>query len=476
MIKEAPKARRLGGRQATTAQISGNFAISVGNPETPLPSGWRWRLLTDMARLESGHTPSRRHEEYWGGDIPWVGIKDATSNHGRVIFETCEYTNDLGIKNSAARVLPKNTVCLSRTASVGYVVVMGRPMATSQDFVNWSCGPELDYRFLKYALLAEGDALLRFASGSVHQTIYFPEVKAFHIATPELAEQQSIANVLSALDNKIELNRRMNDTMEAMTQAIFKDWFVDFGPVRRRLEGASDPTVILGGLVPPAASGIDVTALFPDRFCDTGLPEGWVPATLKSVCSVNDESWKASNHPSEVNYVDLSNTKWGVIEEATLLSWMKAPSRARRVARPGDTIVGTVRPGNGSYAYISEDGYTVSTGFAVLRPVRPEYANAVYIAATRKANISRLANLADGHGGAYPAVNPSVVLATEFPFPGEDVLLAFNTFTAPVRARIEQAKRESRTLAETRDYILPKLMSGAVRVRNAEKMAEVAVG
>ena len=194
MTETGEKRRRLGGREATAAQIPGAYAISVGDTGAPLPQGWKRHLLSDLARMESGHTPSRRHPEYWGGSIPWIGIRDATGNHGRTIYETNENTNELGIANSASRVLPKDTVCLSRTASVGYVVVMGRDMATSQDFANWICGPDLDYRYLKYALIAEGNALLNFASGSVHQTIYFPELKSFHIAAPERAEQSAIAD------------------------------------------------------------------------------------------------------------------------------------------------------------------------------------------------------------------------------------------------------------------------------------------
>src|SRR5262249_8324972 len=148
------------------------------------PKGWKWAPLAELARLESGHTPSRRHPEYWGGTIPWIGIADAKANHGGRIQHTFEYTNEIGIANSSARILPENTVCLSRTASVGYVVVMGRPMATSQDFVNWVCSKDLDPNYLKYIFVSEGKGLLRFASGSVHQTIYFPEAKAFHICYP----------------------------------------------------------------------------------------------------------------------------------------------------------------------------------------------------------------------------------------------------------------------------------------------------
>jgi type I restriction enzyme S subunit len=187
---------QTGGRDATTRHIPPKLALAVGMPTTPPPENWRWSALTKLARLESGHTPSRRHPEYWDGTVPWIGIKDAKLNHGRRIEETQETTNELGLANSSARLLPENTVCLSRTASVGYVVVMGRPMATSQDFVNWICSNDLEPDFLKYLFIAEGDDILRFASGAVHQTIYFPEAKAFHICHPQVAEQRRIVSIL----------------------------------------------------------------------------------------------------------------------------------------------------------------------------------------------------------------------------------------------------------------------------------------
>ena len=172
-----------GGRSATTRHIPPKHALAVGMPSTPAPDGWKWSLLTDLTRLESGHTPSRKHPEYWGGTIPWISIGDARAHDGRRIEDTEEKTNGLGIENSSARVLPKNTVCLSRTASVGYVAVMGRPMATSQDFVNWVCSKQLDHNFLKYLLTAEDEDLLRFASGAVHQTIEFLH---YQLRTPVL--------------------------------------------------------------------------------------------------------------------------------------------------------------------------------------------------------------------------------------------------------------------------------------------------
>jgi type I restriction enzyme S subunit len=219
-----------GGREATTRHIPPKLALSVGMPASPTPTGWQWTPLTELARLESGHTPSRRHSEYWGGDIPWIGIKDAKEHHGGIIFGTVEQINELGIAKSSARVLPKNTVCLSRTAPVGYVIVMGRPMATSQDFVNWVCSKRLDPNFLKYLLIAEGKNLLRFASGSVHSTIYFPEVKAFHICHPPFAEQRRIVAILdeafAGLEEAMRANAEKNlqnarDLFESELSAIF---------------------------------------------------------------------------------------------------------------------------------------------------------------------------------------------------------------------------------------------------------------
>lgn len=191
---------RTRGREATLRRIAGPLSLAVGRPDSEPRKGWRWTPLTDLARLESGHTPSRRRPEYWGGEVPWIGIQDARDNHGGLITDTQEHTNSLGIENSSARVLPAKTVCLSRTASVGYVVVMARSMATSQDFVNWVCSSNLNPDFLKFLFLAEGrEGLLRYASGAVHQTIYFPEAKAFYVCHPAIEEQARIVNQCDAI-------------------------------------------------------------------------------------------------------------------------------------------------------------------------------------------------------------------------------------------------------------------------------------
>jgi type I restriction enzyme S subunit len=103
-------------------------------------------------------------------------------------------TNDEGIKHSAARVLPAGTVVMSRTASVGFVTRMGRPMATSQDFVNWVCGPQLDPEFLMYLLIRSREFVRSLSSGAIHKTVYFPTVERFWVCAPAVNEQRRIAD------------------------------------------------------------------------------------------------------------------------------------------------------------------------------------------------------------------------------------------------------------------------------------------
>ena len=263
----ARKATTTGGREATTRHIPPRLALAVGRPDTHPPKNWKWRLLTDLARLESGHTPSRRHPEYWGGPIPWLSIRDAKAHHGGEITDTAETTNELGIENSSARLLPAKTICLSRTASVGYVVVTTRPMATSQDFVNWICGDELLPEFLQYIFLAEGDDLLRFSSGAVHQTIYFPEVKAFYVCVPDRQEQRRIVAIL---DEALEGIATAKDIAEKNLRNA-REWVAGQLSAVLSFSSARGRSGTLEALVAPSCT-LSYGILHPEEGVRGGLP------------------------------------------------------------------------------------------------------------------------------------------------------------------------------------------------------------
>ena len=276
----------------------------------------------------------------------------------------------------------------------------------------------------------------------------------------DIGQQRAIAHVLGTLDDKIELNRRMNRTLEEMARAIFQDWFVDFGPTRAKMEG-QEPYF-------PA----ELWDLFPDELVDSELgeiPEGWKVETLSTYSSLNPESWTKKNFPDDIEYVDLANTKWGTIESTQLFPWKDAPSRARRVLRHGDAIVGTVRPGNGSYSLVGRNGLTGSTGFAVLRPSKKQFRELVYLAATDPDNIERLTHRADG--AAYPAVRPEVVADSQVVTPVESTYLldCFSEVISPLLEKTEKNQAETRSLVALRDELLPCLVTGELQLEDGRQ-------
>lgn len=326
-----------------------------------------------------------------------------------------------------------------------------------------------DPYFIHYALQAPAcrSWVLRSAAQSAQPNFNLQEIGDLTVPSFPLVRQQEIARVLRLFDDRITLLRETNATLEAIAQALFKSWFVDFDPVRAKMAGR-------------APEGMDeaTAALFPDALEETELglvPKGWHVGALDSVAALNPESWSSKHHPGRLLYVDLANTKENQIEGITEFAFDEAPSRARRVLRAGDVIVGTVRPGNRSFARISVDraGLTGSTGFAVLRAHHHSDQALIYIAATRDEAIERLAHLADG--GAYPAVRPEVVAGTPVVIAPDSVRQAFGEVANHLLAGVGSNQEQSRYLADLRDTLLPRLISGQLRLPEAQAHLEDAL-
>lgn len=313
---------------------------------------------------------------------------------------------------------------------------------------------------------------------------------------PTYSVQNKIAKILCRFDGKIKINNQINQTLEQMAQALFKSWFVDFEPVKAKVAvleaGGSQDDATLAAMT--AISGKDADALaafmrehpeqyaelkataelFPSAMQDSGLgdiPEGWLVSDLSEVALLNAESWSKKNTPESVSYVDLANTKWGVINSIETYQFSDSPSRARRILKPHDTIVGTVRPGNRSYSYINKTGLTGSTGFAVLTPKARIFSEYIYLCVTSNESIERLAHLADG--GAYPVVNADVVLSTQCVLPiereiREALLKIFSSKTDIFFSYRANSLSQNEMLSSIRDTLLPKLLSGEITLPEAE--------
>jgi len=193
---------------------------------TPSHVPHRWELvrLTEVARLESGHTPSRRRPEYWDGDIPWISLHDSAALDEPEISTTAHTIGPLGLANSSARLLPEGTVVFSRTATIGKATIMAREMSTSQDFANYVCGDRVHNRFLMHLFRFLAPEWTRLMAGSTHNTIYMPVFLGLEVLLPTYEEQCSIADALSDVDALIakldELIAKKRDLKQAVMQQL----------------------------------------------------------------------------------------------------------------------------------------------------------------------------------------------------------------------------------------------------------------
>jgi len=183
--------------------------------------GWKWVPVTDVAKTGTGHTPDRSVAEYWDGEISWVNLNEIRRFDGRWCLGTHTRITPAGVANSSAVLHPRETVCFSRTASIGFVTLMSAPMTTSQDFVTWTCGDKLNPAYLMQALLVARDTLRASSSGSTHKTIYVRDAARFSILLPPRELQDTFAARLSSVDGiraRMEANIRPLDDLFASAQ------------------------------------------------------------------------------------------------------------------------------------------------------------------------------------------------------------------------------------------------------------------
>ena len=187
----------------------------------------RTALLSDICtKIASGGTPLTRRDDYYGGDIPWLRTQEI--NFGN-IYSTEKTITELGLKNSSAKIIPKDSVIVAMYgATAGKSAINKIPLATNQACCNLIIdNSKADYRFVYYYLVNSYEKLLSAAVGAAQQNLGSKQISAMTINLPPLDQQKKIADILSSLDEKIELNRRMNETLKQLGQALFRHYFVD---------------------------------------------------------------------------------------------------------------------------------------------------------------------------------------------------------------------------------------------------------
>lgn len=433
-------------------------------------NNWKKIPLGELISLQRGHDlPSQNRVD---GPIPIMGSSGLTGWHdtskssgpGVVIGRS---GNSMGVVSySESDFWPLNT-CLYVTDFKGN-----------------------DERYIYY-MLQQID-FDQFNSGSAQKSLNRNAVYPYEVtATTDVNEQRRIGKLLANFENKISINCQINQTLEQMAQELFKSWFVDFDPV---VDNALDAGFFEQDLAFPDEllrrtearrivrehrdfkSLPDATRqLFPAAFEECEEPSlglgGWVPKgwgihAISDIAFINKESWTKNNAPENIKYVDLSNAKDGMILDIQEFSFEEAPSRARRILKKRDTIFGMVRPANRSFAYVDRDGLTGSTGFVVISAKNKNASSFVYQKLTSDSVLDDLIRVADG--AAYPAIKPDDISELMMAVPRKCILDLFEKTIDGYRERVSHNLENNEQLANLRDTLLPKLISGELRLDNIE--------
>lgn len=278
---------------------------------------------------------------------------------------------------------------------------------------------------------------------------------------PELtAGRRWVVDSVQMVESKIELNRRMNETLEAMAQAIFRDWFVDFGPVRRKMDGATDPVAIMGGLTPDPARAAELAALFPADLDSGGLPKAWFAGQFGDLAVSAGNGVQPATLDPETPYIGLEHMPRRSI---ALQEWDGAGKVASQKARfeRGQVLFGKLRPYFHKVGLAPTNG-VCSTDIVVLDAKLPFDRPAVLCCAASDDFVAF--NDQASTGTKMPRTSWAVMRSYPLAVPPEATRQAFGQLVGPMLERILAGVAENRTLAEARDYLLPRLMSGEVRV------------
>lgn len=297
----------------------------------------------------------------------------------------------------------------------------------------------LDQTFLHYLLCSREyrDEVLASATGTSIKHTSPERICRFCFRRPPLSVQRAIAQILGTLDDKIELNRRMNETLEAMARAIFKDWFVDFGPTRAKMEGRT------------AYLASEIWALFPDELDSGGTPLDWRSGCLDDLLILQRGFDLPNEKRTPGPYVVMAASGPNGFHDQFM------------VAGPGVT---TGRSGVlGKVFFIHEDFWPLNTSLWVkqFKASTPVYAYFL---------LQNLDLASFNAGSAVPTLNRNHVHKLQLPVPSKPVVMAFDETVMPLFMRRRMNELESDTLVIIRDLLLPKLMSGEVRLREAEKI------
>ena len=419
-------------------------------------SEWREAKLCDIGEIVGGGTPSTKEESYYGGDIPWITPKDLSTHNERYIYRGERSITEEGLKNSSAKLMPKGTVLFSSRAPIGYVAIAGKELCTNQGFK--SLIPKngvADSEFIYYLFKHKKSDIEAIASGTTFLEVSGSAMKNISILLPPLPEQKAIAATLSALDDMIELNNQINKTLEEMAQAIFKSWFVDFEPFR---DGEFEESEL--GLIPKGWRVGAIDELIKETISgDWGKETPQGNYTEKVICirgaDIPDIAQGRRGNPA-TRYILKRNLEKKRLSENEIIIEISGGSPTQSTGR---TVLITKELINSFQEPI------ICTNFCrAIRLKEATYSNFVYSLLQYLYNEKVFFTYENGTTGIKNLDITILFGQYKTVIPSEEVFAEYHSMYSEFLRYIYESGFECKKLSEIRDTLLPKLISGEIRV------------
>ncbi|MDU5008763.1 MAG: restriction endonuclease subunit S [Haemophilus parainfluenzae] len=455
---------------------------------------WQKYSLEEIClKITSGGTPSRQNPKlYKNGNINWIKTKELNNGY---IFESEEKITEEAIKKSSAKLLPVNTILLAMYgATVGELGILGKEMACNQACCALIIDPKkADYRFIFYLLRLYKKEIQSLATGAAQQNLSAKTIKEFSFYIPNLEKQKKIADILSELDKKIDLNTQINQTLEQISQALFKSWFVDFDPVRAKVQALSDGLSLeqaelaamqaISGKTPEELTALSQTQ--PDHYdelaetakafpcemveIDGGeVPKGWEIKALPEIIDFLEgpgiRNWQYTDEEDGIKFINIRCIQNGdlTLTTANKITKEEAFGKYKHFQLEEDDIVVSTSGTLGRFAFVRKEHLPLSLNTSVIRfrPIKNK-STLGFIAGFVENQLQHELEIR-ASGSAQRNFGPTHLKQISLLVPDSKLLELHQKYVSSLFEKRKQLLSEIDVLKDTRDLLLPKLLNGEI--------------
>ena len=456
-------------------------------------SDWTTSKLSDVIEIIGGGTPKRSENKYWNGDIPWLSVADF-NNDFRYVNDSIEHITELGLQKSSTKLLDKDHLIISARGTVGCLAQLSVPMAFNQSCYGLN-GKEgiLDNGFLYYFLKNNISELKQKTHGAVFDTITRDTFEHIQISYPDLGTQKEIAKNLGNFDDKIQLNTQINQTLEQIAQALFKSWFIDFDPVRAKVQALSDGLSLeqaelavmqtISGKTPEELTALSQTQ--PERYAELAetakafpcemvevdgveIPKGWEIKALPEIIDFLEgpgiRNWQYTDEEDGIKFINIRCIQNGdlTLTTANKITKEEAFGKYKHFQLEEDDIVVSTSGTLGRFAFVRKEHLPLSLNTSVIRfrPIKNK-STLGFIAGFVENQLQHELEIR-ASGSAQRNFGPTHLKQISLLVPDFKLLELHQKYASSLFEKRKQLLSEIDVLKDTRDLLLPKLLNGEI--------------